>query len=81
MTEDWKLRAACRGSDPDLFFPLKGDHRCVAPALTICARCTVKQECLDYANSRPIEKFGIWGGQVEKQRRKSRWRNRLGLAS
>jgi WhiB family redox-sensing transcriptional regulator len=37
-------------------------------ALAICATCPVQRECLDYALE-ARERFGIWGGKTEKQRR------------
>lgn len=66
-TEDaWMLDAACRGTDPDLFYPNtkagpSGRHALQA-ALSLCAECPVRQECRDAARNRG-EKFGIWGGE------------------
>jgi hypothetical protein len=42
----WQAHAACRGMGVDLFFPKVGED--VDPARAICARCAVRQECLDY---------------------------------
>src|SRR5450755_1084739 len=50
---------ACRGADPDLFFPLLGES--ADPAKAICAACAVQAECLALARARG-ERFGIWGG-------------------
>lgn len=63
---EWMEHAACRGVDPDLFFPARGEDQDAVKA--ICAACPVRFDCLDYAmvNS---EKFGVWGGLSEKQRR------------
>lgn len=69
--------AACRGMDPDLFFPLRGHvHGTtyspeVAEALAACGRCEVRQECLEHALDAP-ERTGIWGGTFERQRRELR---------
>ena len=50
---------ACRGADPDLFFPLPGES--ADPARAICAACAVRTDCLALARARG-EQFGIWGG-------------------
>lgn len=66
---DWPDKAACKGADADLFFPERGASTRKAKA--ICAACEVKGECLDYAIEMG-EKFGIWGGLNERDRRKVR---------
>ncbi len=63
----WAARAECRGEDPALFFPGSDDDPSVA--LAVCARCPVRQECLEYAIE-ARERFGIWGGTTERQRRR-----------
>jgi Transcription factor WhiB len=50
---------ACRGADPDLFFPLPGES--AEPAKAICAVCPVRAVCLALARGRG-ERYGIWGG-------------------
>jgi len=69
MDEDrpWAAKAECRGEDPTKFFPGTDDDPSVA--LAICARCPVRQECLDYAME-ARERYGIWGGTTERQRRR-----------
>ena len=62
----WREQAACRGTDLDLFFPSRGES--AEPARQVCARCPVRQPCLDYAISNAIT-HGIWGGLVERERR------------
>ena len=59
VSSRWRDRAACRGADPDLFFPLPGQS--ADPARAICAGCHVRAECLALARARR-EQFGIWGG-------------------
>ena len=51
--------AACRGADPDLFFPEPGQDDTGARA--ICARCPICRECYGLARSTG-QQFGIWGG-------------------
>lgn len=63
----WAAAAECRGEDPTQFFPGPDDDP--APALSICARCRVKTECLEYAIE-ARERYGIWGGTTERQRRR-----------
>jgi len=65
----WHDSASCRGADPDLFFPKRGAS--TRPAKDICLECPVQVKCLDHAVD-PGEKFGIWGGTSEKERRKIR---------
>ena len=59
-------RAACRGTDLDLFYPERGEP--ADPARQVCARCPVRQPCLEYALSNRITS-GIWGGLTERERR------------
>lgn len=67
----WMDDGACAGADPDLFFPLRGDNDAVAAAKAVCATCQVRVECLEYALENS-ERFGIWGGTAEKERRRIR---------
>jgi WhiB family redox-sensing transcriptional regulator len=60
----WVTDAACRGMDPNAWFPERGDL--VAPLKAICADCPVKEPCAEYA---VMEKYGIWGGKSERERR------------
>lgn len=65
----WQARANCLGVDPDLFFPERGAS--TREAKGVCAGCEVRVECLEYA-LRNSEKFGIWGGMSERERRRIR---------
>lgn len=65
----WHQAAACRGLDPELFFPQPGESTSEAEA--VCARCEVQLTCRDYAINKP-ERFGIWGATGERQRRRIR---------
>ena len=62
----WRDRAACRGTDLNLFFPGRGES--ADPARQVCVRCPVRQLCLEYALSNRIT-HGIWGGMTERERR------------
>ena len=73
----WANQAACR-QHPDVnFFPGRGEDSTAAKA--ICATCSVRDTCLEVA-LRNVEKFGVWGGTSEKERRVMR-RELLGTAS
>lgn len=65
----WQDDSSCRGADADLFFPERGAS--TRKAKSICAACGVRVECLEYA-LKHAEKFGIWGGLSERERRKIR---------
>jgi WhiB family redox-sensing transcriptional regulator len=86
--DNWRAAGACLTADPDLFFPVSGgapSAREEDQALRICARCAVRQQCLDFA-VRTGEMHGIWGGTTPAERirdRRSRTRRRAaaGLAA
>jgi WhiB family redox-sensing transcriptional regulator len=65
----WQSRANCMGVDPDLFFPERGAS--TREAKEVCRGCVVRQDCLDFALDNG-EKFGIWGGMSERERRRLR---------
>lgn len=66
---DWKSKANCMGVDPDLFFPERGMS--TREAKEVCRGCVVQEDCLEYALANG-EKFGIWGGVSERERRRIR---------
>lgn len=73
---DWRELSACRDSDPDLFFPIGTTGPAVHlidKALSICASCSVTEECLQYALETNQE-AGVWGGYAEDDRRRLRKR-------
>lgn len=67
----WRTHAACRGTDPDLFYPERGDNVGHRQAVAVCRGCPVRAECLDDALAHN-EKVGVWGGLSERQRRQLR---------
>lgn len=65
----WATFAACRDEVGMTFFPQnKVEER---TALAICGICPVQEDCLDHALE-TNERFGVWGGKTEKQRRQLR---------
>jgi len=65
----WQTDALCAQTDPEAFFPEKGGS--TRDAKRICTSCEVKSDCLEYALQND-ERFGIWGGLSERERRRLR---------
>ena len=63
----WQERSLCAQTDPEAFFPEKGGS--TREAKRVCLSCEVRVECLDYALAKD-ERFGIWGGLSERERRR-----------
>lgn len=76
----WVEKSLCKQTDPEIFFPERGGR--LEPALTICGRCEVRKECLEYSDE--LEKgLSVWGihgvyGGLTRQGRIKR-RKELGL--
>lgn len=62
----WQAEGLCRVFPDANWFPLRGES--TAEAKRICLRCPVRAECLDYALT-TRDKFGVWGGTSERERR------------
>lgn len=78
-TETWRDQAACRRTDPDLFFPVGSTGDAVdqiRAAKAVCRSCPVQEPCLQFAFE-ANQDAGIWGGKDEDERRKLRrvWRS------
>jgi WhiB family redox-sensing transcriptional regulator len=69
--QSWHEAALCAETDPEAFFPEKGGS--TREAKKICTGCEVRAECLEYALAND-ERFGIWGGLSERERRRLRRR-------
>lgn len=70
-TSSWWNLAACQSADPELFFPVSSAGPAqadLARAKAICARCVIRQRCLDYAIG-TAQPHGVWGGTSEDERR------------
>ena len=67
--KSWQMLSNCLGVDPDLFFPERGAS--TKDAKAVCQGCIVREDCLEYALTNR-EKFGIWGGLSERERRRIR---------
>ena len=68
MDLSWRLKGACRGLDPEIFFVASEDDA-VERAKEVCDTCVVQQHCLEFALANR-EAEGIWGGATEKERRR-----------
>jgi WhiB family redox-sensing transcriptional regulator len=65
----WHDRAACRDEDPERFFPTGTTGPAatqISLAKRICARCPVREACLEWALAG--ERWGVWGGLTEAER-------------
>jgi len=76
--DSWQDLANCLGVDPDLFFPERGAS--TREAKEVCRGCVVREDCLEYALANG-EKFGIWGGMSERERRRIRRQRALARAA
>jgi WhiB family redox-sensing transcriptional regulator len=63
----WRQRAACRGVDPDIFYPVSDEE--AEDAKAICGPCPVRHACLEWALTNR-ESDGVWGGATERERRR-----------
>jgi len=80
---NWRSAGACLSADPDLFFPISSNgpaERQISRAKLICAGCSVRQECLDFAMTHDLP-YGIWGGSTPEDRQRQRRRMRRAAAA
>ena len=74
---DWRMRAACLQSKPDLFFPVGGTDQALSQidrAKRVCADCPVRTNCLLWANRANVSD-GVWGGLSAEERKSLKRRN------
>jgi WhiB family redox-sensing transcriptional regulator len=72
--DDWRDAAACRDTNPDLFFPVGTTGPAIeqiAQAKTVCGECPAQPACLEFALV-TNQDSGVWGGTSEEERRKLR---------
>ena len=67
MNSSWRQRGACRGLEPDIFYPATDEE--AGPAKAVCGTCSVREACLEFALD-TRENEGIWGGTTERERRR-----------
>lgn len=69
--EPWMLDAACARVSMELCFPDKGDSRGAREAKKVCEGCISREPCLEFALEHG-ERWGVWGGKSERERRAMR---------
>jgi WhiB family transcriptional regulator, redox-sensing transcriptional regulator len=78
QSDGWMSRGACRGEDPELFFPVTETNtaagRQIAAAKAVCGRCLVWVTCLAFAMATGQD--GVWGGTTGYERRAWRFASR-----
>jgi WhiB family redox-sensing transcriptional regulator len=75
---EWRQDALCAETDPEAFFPEKGGS--TREAKRVCSGCSVRAECLESALAND-ERFGIWGGLSERERRRLRLMRREAVSA
>lgn len=73
----WRDAGSCKGLPATMFFPGQGES--VVEAQAVCAACAVAIECAEYALA-SNQRFGIWGGTTERERRRLRAERRAAVA-
>jgi WhiB family redox-sensing transcriptional regulator len=71
---DWRADAACRDTEPELFFPIGTTGMAtdqIESAKRVCDHCDAQKACLEFALATNQES-GVWGGTTEDERRKLR---------
>src|ERR1700684_810823 len=71
---DWRSNAACRDTEPELFFPVGTTGMAtdqIESAKRVCDHCDAQKACLEFALATNQES-GVWGGTTEDERRKLR---------
>jgi WhiB family redox-sensing transcriptional regulator len=69
VSPGWMPRGACRGEDPEMFFPVTAGGPALAQvfaAKAVCLRCAVRAACLSFALA--TGQAGIWGGTTQEER-------------
>ena len=72
--DDWRDQAACRDTNPDLFFPVGTTGPAIEQieqAKAVCGECPAQSACLEFALV-TNQDSGVWGGTSEEERRKLR---------
>ncbi|PWU52815.1 WhiB family transcriptional regulator [Micromonospora sp. S4605] len=69
---------ACRGHNPEWWFPTRQDAANTRKAKAICHTCPHENACREWAYAQPpTTLYGIWGGTTEGERRRRKHRERM----
>ena len=66
---DWMADAACRGMDPNIFHPVRGEN--TGRLRAVCNDCPVIEPCRTLALADP-SLYGFWGGTGQRERQRIR---------
>jgi len=63
-------KAACKGMDPEMFMPVRGENLKIRAAKKICQSCAVQTDCAEYGLqlSTMYDTHGIFGGLTRSER-------------
>jgi WhiB family redox-sensing transcriptional regulator len=74
LNMQWRCKAACIGTDVEVFFPAGTSGPAleqIEQAKDYCRRCEVATQCLEWALE-TNQDAGVWGGLSEDERRSVR---------
>jgi len=75
---EWMARARCRGETDKMFPKGHKDISYIQEAREMCANCTVRHHCLDYALEFPAaDMHGVWAGLTSRQLAAEQKRRRI----
>jgi Transcription factor WhiB len=77
VTPGWAQSALCAQTDPDAWFPEKGDS--TKAVKQTCARCEVRLDCLNDALNDGETDYGVRGGFSARERHRMRMEARRPL--
>jgi WhiB family redox-sensing transcriptional regulator len=77
VADNWRLRAACKDEDPELFFPRATGGKWSAryqeqvnTAKAVCRECPVADLCFEFAMDTHAE--GVWAATTDDDRKAMR---------
>jgi len=75
---EWMDRARCKGQTDKMFPKGHKDISYIQEAREMCANCTVRKKCLEYALEFPAaDMHGVWAGLTSRQLAAEQKRRRI----